>query len=65
MNEKLWHIVDAAQLEGSDYYSAYASLAENLGNSLDRFESSLHQRFLRKQVEKMRLWLEVVDRTVL
>jgi len=62
MNETLWRIVQDLELEGSDYYSAYASLTEGVGRRIDEFGEKRHRDFMRVQVEKMRLWLDVVDK---
>jgi hypothetical protein len=63
MNETLWRIIDNIQLDGNDYYECYESLIGGLSNQLRaNFPEKLHRDFLRVQVRKMRLWLEIVGK---
>lgn len=61
INESLWRIVDAVQLNGNDYYESYGELAEGLEKSLDKLQYKIHRDFIKMQTEKMKLWLRVVD----
>jgi hypothetical protein len=62
INEKLWTLVDQAELEGSTYWDAYSSLIQELGNKIPRiFTEPLHREFLEVQLQKMRLWLRIID----
>jgi len=62
INETLWRIVDSLELDGKDYYQCYDSLVNGLEDRLDLFGDPLHNKFMRLQVEKQRLWLNVVDK---
>jgi hypothetical protein len=62
INETLWQVVDSLDINGKDYRSCYESLTGELGSRLSVFPDKTHRDFLNLQVDKMRLWLEVVDR---
>jgi len=62
INEMLWKVVDAIELNGKDYYECYLELANGLERSLDKFNEKLHQDFVKLQVEKMRIWLDILDK---
>lgn len=62
INEYLWRIVDEIEIKGKTYYDCYASLVDCLEDSLPRVKAGRHERFLRMQLEKMRLWLQIMNR---
>jgi len=62
MNEILWKIADSLQLSGKDYYSSYQELADGLESNLDMFAEKFHRKFMLMQVQKMRLWLKIIDK---
>jgi len=62
INEMLWRIVDGIELAGRDYYECYSELANKLEKHSDRFTGKLHTDFIRLQTEKMKLWLEIIDK---
>jgi hypothetical protein len=62
INEKLWTLVDQAELEGSTYWDAYNSLIQELEKMIPQtFKEPLHREFLEVQLQKMRLWLKIID----
>lgn len=61
MNESVWELVDT-DITGGSYSDAYLSMAELLSRGAKRFQDENQRRFLELQVEKMRLWVETVDR---
>jgi len=62
MNEVLWKIVDSLELNGKDYFECYLELANGIEKNIERFSEKVHRDFISLQVEKMKLWLEVVDK---
>jgi len=63
INEKLWMLVDEAKIEGATYADAYGSLIEELEKTVPKaFAELSHRKFLKFQLEKMRLWLRITDR---
>jgi hypothetical protein len=62
INEDLWRIVDSLDLNGTNYHDCYASLIDSLAIRLDQFREKLHRDFMKLQLKKMRLWLDVVDK---
>jgi len=62
INETLWKIVDSTELNCDDYHSCYEELANSIQRSLPTFSEKTHADFMKHQVDKMRLWLEVVDK---
>jgi hypothetical protein len=63
INETFWRIIDNIQLDGSDYHECYESLIDGLSSQVrNNFPEKLHRDFLKMQVKKMRLWLEIVGR---
>ena len=65
INVTLWKIVDTIELDGKDYYECYTSLAEGLNAQLDQFSNKLHRDFILLQIDKMRLWLDMIDRLII
>jgi hypothetical protein len=62
INEKLWRLVDEAEIKGSTYWEAYSSLAHELEKKIYRtFTEPSHRKFLRLQIKKMKLWLKITD----
>jgi hypothetical protein len=62
INEVLWKIVDSVKLEQNDYFSCYEELADGIERNLIQFNDKSHRDFIRMQVQKMRTWLEIVDK---
>ena len=63
INEKLWRIVEESEIEGKTYWDAYNSLIEELAAKIpEAFRNPDHKRFLETQIEKMRLWLKIIDK---
>jgi len=63
INEQLWKLVDEAEIEGATYSEAYNSLADELEKKISRaFTEPSHRRFLKLQLQKMKLWLKITDR---
>jgi len=62
INEMLWRIVDGIELVGRDYYECYSELTNKLEKHSDRFTEKLQTDFIRLQTEKMKLWLEIIDK---
>jgi hypothetical protein len=60
MNETVWKIVDG-EISGSSYSDAYLSLTDLLEKGATKFADNNYQKFLKLQVEKMRLWVEAVN----
>jgi len=63
INEILWRIVDSLPLDGETYWDAYNSFMHEFGRSIAKTTlAPLHKKFIRTQIEKMRLWLKTVDK---
>jgi len=62
INETLWKIVDSIELNGKDYFECYLELANGIERNLEKFTEKAHRDFISLQIEKMKLWLEVVDK---
>jgi hypothetical protein len=62
INETLWKIIDSAELNCDDYYSCYRELTDSVQKSLHKFGEKNHTDFMKHQIEKIKLWLNVVDR---
>jgi hypothetical protein len=62
MNETLWKIVDSLELNGEDYFECYLELAEGIERNIDKFGEKIHKDFISLQLEKMKLWLELINR---
>lgn len=60
INEILWKTVDKIELSGNTYYDCYSSVIEGLENNLSHFSKDM--RFMKNQIEKMKLWLKVIDK---
>jgi hypothetical protein len=57
----LWRMVDDLEINGKDYFDAYQSLISGLEKYMDKFDKELHRKFMKLQLEKMQLWLKVLD----
>jgi hypothetical protein len=62
MNEVFWKIVDSLELSGKDYFECYLELADGIERNIEKFSEKIHRDFISLQIEKMKLWLEVVDK---
>jgi len=63
MNEYLWEIIEEADFSARNYADCYLELAEHLRNNMEkRFKDSMYIKFWDVQIEKMRNWVELVDR---
>jgi len=63
MNEHLWKMSEEADLSAKTYADCYAELADHLGNSVEKwFKNVTHIKFWKVQTEKMRRWVELVDK---
>lgn len=63
INEKLWRIVDKAALSSKSYADCYIELADHLGRSAKKeLKDTLHRKFVETQVEKMKTWVEALDK---
>jgi hypothetical protein len=60
MNETVWRIVDS-ELVGSSYSDTYLSLIALLEKGIEKFIDYNYQKFIKLQVEKMRLWVDIVS----
>lgn len=60
MNEAVWKIVDG-EISGSSYSDTYLSLTDLLDKGAKKLADNNYQKFLKLQVEKMRLWVEIVN----
>jgi hypothetical protein len=63
INEKLWRIVDEAKLSSKNFADCYLELSEYLDDSLnEQIKEPAYVKFLRLQTEKMRTWIEAIDK---
>jgi hypothetical protein len=62
INETLWKIVDSLELHGKDYFECYLELANGIARNMEKFNEKVYRDFISLNVEKMKLWLEVVDK---
>jgi len=63
INEKLWRVIDEAGLSSKSYADCYLELAEHLNKSVEKqFKSPLHAKFMKLQVERMRIWVDALDK---
>jgi len=61
LNEELWKIVDSLELEGTSYQDSYNSLTEKMKKQIANLDP-IFKKFMTKQIEKMKLWLEITDK---
>ncbi len=63
INEKLWRLVDEVKLSSKSYADSYLELAEHLSNNITkRFAEPIPRKFLKLQTEKMRIWVDALDK---
>ncbi len=63
INEKIWRIVDEAELFSKSYPDCYLELTTCIEKSIKKkVNDPLHIKFLKLQTEKMRRWVEVIDK---
>ncbi len=60
INEWLWKNIDG-DLSGNSYADVYLSLSDLLNSRIKELNDELFKRFLKIQVDKMRLWVDIVD----
>ena len=61
LNETVWQMVDG-DLTGKTYADAYLSMAGLLEKGIRAIADETYRKFMALQAEKMRLWVEVVDK---
>lgn len=61
INEWLWKAVDDSDLSGNNYADCYLSLIEVLNAKINDVKNDVFKKFMSIQLEKMRLWVEIVD----
>jgi hypothetical protein len=61
INEMLWKVVDSVELNCKDYFECYLELANKIKKA-EIFNEKVHRDFINLQVDKMNLWLEIVDK---
>lgn len=61
INEWLWKVVDESDLSGSNYADCYLSLVEVLKSKVNGVNNEVFKKFLSIQLDKMRLWVEIID----
>jgi hypothetical protein len=63
INEKLWRIVDEAELSAKSYADCYLELTDHLKRNIKKeLKTTLHRKFMEMQVEKMKTWGEALDK---
>lgn len=63
INEVIWQIVDSLALDGKTYWDAYNSFVHEFERSVAKITLiPSHKKFIRIQIQKMKLWLETVDK---
>ncbi|GAY25945.1 hypothetical protein ATG_11480 [Desulfurococcaceae archaeon AG1] len=62
INEILWRIIDHADISSKSYQDAYLEIANHIERSLGEFKEELHRKFIATQVEKMRIWIDAIDK---
>jgi hypothetical protein len=62
INEVLWKIVESSELDDQNYYGCYQELTDCLEANLNKISANFQRAFLKLQVQKMRLWLSVIDK---
>ena len=60
LNEILWKVADA-EISGISYSDAYLSLADLLEKGMVSLQVEDYRRFMQLQVERMRLWVDIID----
>lgn len=63
LNEILWQIVDSLSLDGKTYWDLYNSLVNELEKNIAKTTlNPSYEKFISTQIEKMRLWLKIIDK---
>lgn len=62
INEALWKMVDGTQLDGKTYWDLYHSLTHSLAENFLKLQNSANRKFMLTQIERMMLWLEIIDK---
>ena len=63
MNERLWRIVDGAELSSKSFADCYLELAEHFSESLsEQIKEPMYVKFMRLQIQKMRTWIKAIDK---
>jgi len=62
INELLWKLVDEIRLDGGTYWDCYNSLVHELEKPIANLQYNMHRKFMRAQLEKMKIWLRIIDR---
>ncbi|PWV36997.1 MAG: hypothetical protein DJ555_04440 [Desulfurococcaceae archaeon] len=62
INEILWRIIDQADISSKSYPDAYLEIANHIERNLGEFKEELHKKFITTQVEKMRIWVDAIDK---
>ena len=63
INEKLWRIVDEAELSSKSFADCYLELSDYLDDNLnEQIKEPTYIKFMRLQTEKMRTWIKTIDR---
>ena len=61
INEKLWQIVDQAEVDGPDYMSAYRSLIAEIRKQLNVFDQRFKE-YLDHVLKQMNMWTEICEK---
>ncbi|HPC27887.1 MAG TPA: hypothetical protein PKX17_04085 [Candidatus Methanomethylicus sp.] len=61
LNETVWQMIDG-DLTGKTYADAYLSMTNLLEKGMRTIADETYRKFMALQVEKMRLWVDVVDK---
>lgn len=65
ITERLWRLVDDVELSCRSYADCYLELAEYLDKTVNqKFNESLHRKFIKTQVRKMKTWVDCLDKLV-
>jgi len=63
INEILWQTVDALSLDGKTYWDAYNSFVREFESNITKTTlTPSHEKFVRIQIQKMKLWLKTIDK---
>lgn len=62
IHETLWKMVDSVFLDGKTFWDSYRSLVSRLEDCVTDMKDKLHGKFLLTQIEKMKIWLELIDK---
>jgi len=63
INERLWRIVDEAELSSKSFADCYLELSEHLSKSLNKqIKEPAYVKFMRLQTQKMRTWIKAIDK---